>query len=260
MPRGRVIVRLATRRDASALARVYTDAFGPTAPRDVRRGFASKDPEEEILVAVVDGVLASAVSIQYRELLIDGVPIRTGGIAGVATRWDYRQRGLATRLMKESLRRIRARGICNTTLFTGHNLPAIRIYTHLGYSQTSDWRIFYDFRRPVPWIEKRFEYRTRWLRRTPFGTEALRTWNRRVLLKTPRWSVTITWDGREFKVRGGRRGTPDLVIRGRAERVLESFGNRLTYDRNRRTGRIAVAGDADVARTWRRIMTLEWRE
>jgi hypothetical protein len=216
--------------------------------------------KQEVLVAVVNGVVASAVSIQYRALIVDGIPIRTGGIAGVATRWEYRRKGLATRLMRESLRRIRARGISNTTLFTGHNLPAIRIYKRLGYTLTSDWRIFYDLRRPVPWIEKRFEYRTRWLRRTPFGTDVLRAWNRRILLKTPRWSATITWDGRAFTVRAGGRGKPDLVVRGRAESVLESFGNRLTYDRNCRVGRIEVIGDADAARTWRRIITLEWRE
>src|SRR5438093_5415962 len=127
MAGGRVVVRTATERDAAGLAVVYRHAFGPRTPQQVRAAMRDPDVRRDLLVALVDGVVASTVNIQYRRLLVDGVPILTGGIASVATHWDYRGRGLATRLMKEAIRRMRARGVSNTTLFTGHNLPAIRI-------------------------------------------------------------------------------------------------------------------------------------
>src|SRR3989442_14491288 len=140
MPEGRAVVRTATARDAAGISAVYRHAFGPSTAAGGRRSLRSGEFPRDLLSALVDGVVASTVDIQYRTLLVDGVPLRTGGIAGVATRWEFRGRGLATRLMREALRRIRARGISSTTLFTGHPLPAIRIYRRLGYSETSDWR------------------------------------------------------------------------------------------------------------------------
>ena len=260
MPRGRVVVRTATIRDAPGVALVYRHAFGPSTARGVRSSLNRREFPRDLLIALVDGVVASTVDVQYRRLLVDGVPIWTGGIAGVATLWEYRGRGLATRLMREAIRRIRARGISNTTLFTGHALPAIRIYERLGYSETSDWHILYDIRKPVEWIAKRFEWRNRWLRQTPFGREALRSWRRRVLIATPRWSATIVGDGKGFRVRPGRRGRPDIVVRGDPDEVFFSFGDRLAFDRNVRRGTIRLTGDATDIGTWRRILTLEFTE
>ncbi len=260
MPRGRVVVRTATERDAAALALVYRHAFGPRTAAGVRRSLRRRDFPRDLLVALVDGVVASTVDVQYRKLLVDGVPLWTGGIAGVATRWEHRGRGLATRLMREAIRRIRARGISNTSLFTGHHLPAIRIYERLGYAETSDWRILDDIRRPVPWIAKRFEWRSRWMRQMPPGREILRTWRKRVLLATPDWSATITCDGKGFAVRAGRRGRPEVVMRGTSRAIFYSFGDRFAFDRDVRTGKVRVAGPPEAVRTWRRILTLEWTE
>jgi ribosomal protein S18 acetylase RimI-like enzyme len=260
MPRPRITIRRATERDAAAIARIFTDAFGPSSPKDVRKGMRLRDCRQEYLVAVVDGVPVSILIIQYRELLVDGVPMRTGGIAGVATHWAYRGRGLATALMRDAIRRIRARGISNTTLFTGRHLPAIRIYSRLGYTETEDWRVFYDVRQPGAWIGARFGYRTRWLPRTSFGKDFLRAWSERILIATPRWRATVAFDGRTFRVSPGRRGRPDIVMRGRSEDILECFGNRLVYDRNVRSGKVTVVGDPAKVSRWRRIVTLEWRE
>lgn len=256
----RVVVRTATERDAKGLALVYRHAFGPRTAREVRAGLRQREFPRDLLVAVVDGVVASTVDVQYRRLLVDGVPLWTGGIAGVATLWDYRGRGLATRLMKEAIQRIRARGVSNTSLFTGHNLPAIRIYDRLGYRETSDWRIIYDIRKPVAWIAKRFEWRSRWLPQTPFGRDVLRTWKKRVLISTPGWRVTIRCDGRGLRVFGGRRGRPDIVMRGGAKEVLSFFGDRRAFDRAVRRRTVRLTGDTESVRTWRRVLTLEWRE
>ena len=260
MPKGRAVVRTATVRDAAGIAAVYRHAFGPSTAAGVRRSLRSREFPRDLLIALVDGVVASTVDIQYRTLLVDGVPLRTGGIAGVATRWEFRGRGLATRLMREALRRIRARGISSTTLFTGHPLPAIRIYRRLGYSEASDWRILYDIRRPVPWIAKRFEWRSRWMRQTPAARAILRTWRARVLLASPDWTATITCDGKGFTVRPGRRGRPEVVMRGSSKAIFHSFGDRLAFDRNLRTGKVRITGPPEAVRTWRRVLTLEWTE
>lgn len=260
MAKARVVVRTATERDAAGLALVYRHAFGPRTAREVRASLRRRDFPRDLLVAVVDGVVASTVDIQYHRLLVDGVPLWTGGIAGVATRWEYRRRGLATLLMREAFRRIRARGVSNTTLFTGHHLPAIRIYERFGYTETSNWSIFYDIRKPVPWIARRFAWRSRWLRQTPFGREIFRTWRKRVLLATPGWSATITVDGKGFRVLPGRRGRPGVVMRGDASEIFHAFGDRFAFDRSVRRGRLRVTGDRDDVRVWRRILTLEWRE
>ncbi len=259
MGKGRVVVRTATERDAPALARVYRDAYGPITARDVRTWMRLPECPREYLVAVVDGVVASTVNIQYRELLVDGVPIRTGGIAGVATHGEYRRQGLATRLMREAIRRIRTRGISNTSLFTGYDLPAIRIYRRLGYSETADWRGFHDARRPVEWIRKRFEFRGKWLRSASFGKAVLRDSVRRVLLAAPGWRATVACDGHRFTVHAGRKGRPDIVMRGRSDAILHCFGDPDTYDRYVRRGTVRVTGDPDAARAWRRVLTMEWR-
>ena len=260
MPKGRAVVRTATVRDAAGIAAVYRHAFGPSTAAGVRRSLRSREFPRDLLIALVDGVVASTVDIQYRKLLVDGVPLWTGGIAGVATRWEFRGHGLATRLMREALGRIRARGMSSTTLFTGHHLPAIRIYKRLGYSETSDWRALYDIRRPVPWIAKRFEWRSRWMRQVPAGRAILRTWKTRVLLATPGWSATITRDGKGFTVLPGRRGRPDIVMRGPSKAIFHSFGDRLAFDRNVRSGKVRLTGPPEPIRTWRRILTLEWTE
>jgi len=201
-PRRHVVVRQATLRDAAQLATVYQHAFGPETPADVRRRRRRRDPPRETLVAVVDGVIASTVEVQYRDLIVGGVPIRTGGIAGVATRWEYRHHGLATRLMREAIRRVRSRGISNTTLFTGTNLPAIRIYTRLGYSETSKWQVFRDIRRPVDFLRSRFEYRSKWLGRN--GSLVRRSENRSLGAGTVAFSSPAHDGGPRSRSKGGR--------------------------------------------------------
>jgi ribosomal protein S18 acetylase RimI-like enzyme len=256
---GRVVVRLERPSDYVQLARVYTDAFAPTTAGDLRR-VRRQRPREQTLVAVVDGVVASAVSIEIGELLVDGIPVRTGCIASVATDWDHRRQGLATLLLREAHRRLRARGVSNASLFTLYNLPAIRIYKRFGYTETSAWRRFLKLYRPIPWLEARFAYRSNWLKRTPFGREALARWRERVLLRTPEWSATISFDGKRFRVQSGRRGRPTLVVRGAARLLLNCFGNRLAYDAAIRREAVRVTGPPEASRLWRRIQTLEWRE
>jgi len=254
----RVVIRRAGPRDVPALRLLYTHAFQPTASRDVRRWMTQVPCE--VLVAVVDGVVASTVATEHRALLVDGVRIRTGGIAGVATLWEYRGRGLATRLLLEAHQRLRARGVSNASLFTGHNLPAIRIYRRHGYTEESDWVSFQDIAEPVTLLQKRFAYRAKWLSRTPGGKGLLARWRSRAHLITPDWRATIAFDGKKFQVSRGRRGQAALVMRGDSQQVIHCLGDRLTFDRYRRQGRISLRGERSIIVDWRRLLTLEMTE
>jgi len=102
--------------------------------------------------------------------------------------------------------------------------------------------------------------RSKWLARTPFGKSLLGGWNSRLLLASPRWRATVTFEGRTFTVRPGRRGTPDVVVRGSSGCLFDCLGDRLAYDEYSRRGRIRVSGDEEDRERWRRILILEWEE
>ncbi len=260
MPSKRPKIRTATVKDAPELARIYTDAFAPVTAADVRRSMKRKDARAERIVAVVDGKVVASVTVIYFNLVVDGVPIRTGAIAGVATRWSYRRQGLATILMRAAIKRIKARGISNSTLFTGVQLPAKRIYERLGYSETSRWLRLADIRKPVDVLKRVFDERSRWLPRTPYAGPALKRWRERVLYDSDGWRATVTFDGKQFVVRAGRRGNPTIVMRGPTRPLIESFWNRFAYDRHVKRGTIRVVGPRGACEFWRRIVTLEWVE
>ena len=256
----RIKTRLATAEDAVQLAKVFTDAFELTRPADVRRSMRRRIAKREYLVAVVDGKIAANVEILYLDLMIEGVPLRTAGIAGVATRWEYRRRGLATSLMREAIRRVRAKGISNTTLFTGLQLPAKRIYERLGYTETSRWLRFADIRDPLGVLVQAFAGRSAWLPKTPFGRAILDKWRESILFESDDLRVTVTFEDGKFVVQRGKKGKPTVTVRGPTNRLIECFRNRLAYDRHAADGTIKVSGRPDALASLRRLITLEWVE
>ena len=65
--------------------------------------------EDEIVsldIVLEDGQPISHVGMKEREFVIYGCSTMIGCIGGVATRADYRERGLATRLMKSAIQKI----------------------------------------------------------------------------------------------------------------------------------------------------------
>lgn len=257
----RTIIRKARKSDAPGLARVRTEAFGPTTPAQVRRLFSYPDIPVDILVAVVDGEIAATASVEYRSIIVHGVPIRTGGIAGVATRWDYARRGLATRLMREAHRRIRKRGISNAALYTGRSGPGIRIYRRLGYTETTAWRLFASFDRPDKYLVSILEDHAKWLRRNKFGRMAARDWTAGVLVEDRDWRVTVWSDGSKLRARTGKHGIPTLRMRGATRQLLEAFEDREAFDRHLKARRVRLTGgDAEARRNWRLFATRSWYE
>jgi hypothetical protein len=97
-------------------------------------------------VCVVDGKLVSHVNMEFKQLDHgEGVHLKTAGIAGVCTDSDYRRRGIVTNLMKLTLDDVRQRGVSNASLFTGLDLPAVRIYRRLGFVDVLTWRAYIKY-------------------------------------------------------------------------------------------------------------------
>jgi GNAT superfamily N-acetyltransferase len=60
-----------------------------------------------LVIGRVDGKIVSIVGMLVREALVGDLPVKLGGIGGVATLPDYRSRGLASALLRESTRFLR---------------------------------------------------------------------------------------------------------------------------------------------------------
>ncbi len=260
MKRPRIEIRRSGAGDAIQLARVFTDSFGPTTPSDVRRWLKRKDFHRERFVAVVDGVVAANVTLLDIDLVIDGVPLRTIGIAAVATRWDYRRMGLATKLVDKAIERAKERGRSVVTLFTGVNLPAKRIYERAGFIETKRWTRYQTIHDPNRLLERYFAWRSQWLVKTRFGRAALEVWRERVLFTSGGWRATVTCDGRKFNVQSGKRGKPTVTVTGPLRELNECFGNRLAYDGHVKRGTIRLTGSKASLILLRRFVTLEWVE
>ncbi len=88
-----------------------------------------RDPEG-IRIAVDNGTIVSTVRVFIRKMFLHGEPVSVGGIGEVSTRPEYRQRGLATQLLKDSIRFMESRGIVMSSLHGSQ-----RIYSVEGWEK-----------------------------------------------------------------------------------------------------------------------------
>ncbi len=66
----------------------------------------SRDNIVNLDIVLEDGKSISHVGIKERDIVIYGCKTKVGSIGGVATKSDYRERGLATRLMRSAVQKI----------------------------------------------------------------------------------------------------------------------------------------------------------
>ena len=74
-----------------------------------------RDPEG-IRIAVDNGTIVSTVRVFIRKMFLHGEPVTVGGIGEVSTHPEYRRRGLATQLLKDSIRFMESRDIVMSSL------------------------------------------------------------------------------------------------------------------------------------------------
>ena len=108
-----------------------------------------RDPEG-IRIAVDNGAIVSTVRVFIREMFLHGEPITVGGIGEVSTRPEYRRRGIATQLLKDSIRFMESRGIVVSVLFGSQKIYSIegwekvpRYFARQSFSadQQSAWEV-----------------------------------------------------------------------------------------------------------------------
>lgn len=80
---------------------------------------------EGIRIALDDGKIVSTVRVFIRKMFLHGEPITVGGIGEVSTRTEYRKRGLATRLLKDSIRFMEDRNIAVSMLHGGQRIYSV---------------------------------------------------------------------------------------------------------------------------------------
>ena len=108
-----------------------------------------RDPEG-IRVAVDNGTIVSTVRVFIRKMFLHGEPITVGGIGEVSTRSEYRQRGLATQLLKDSIKFMESRDITVSLLFGSQRIYSIegwekvpRYYARQSFAakKESEWEV-----------------------------------------------------------------------------------------------------------------------
>lgn len=105
---------------------------------------------EGIRIAVDKGTIVSTVRVFIRKLFLHGEPITVGGIGEVSTRPEYRRRGIATQLLKDSIRFMESRDIVVSVLFGSQRIYSIegwekvpRYYARQSFSanKQSAWEV-----------------------------------------------------------------------------------------------------------------------
>ena len=105
---------------------------------------------EGIRVALDAGKIVSTVRVFIRKMYLHGQPISVGGIGEVSTRHEYRKRGLATQLLKDSIQFMEDRNIAismlhgNQRIYSGEGWESVpRYYAKktLFAAKQQDWKV-----------------------------------------------------------------------------------------------------------------------
>lgn len=141
-----VIVRNPTQDELPTVLEVLCGAFGEE-PRERFRKQIWEDSTfalEQIRIAEVNGKIVSHVWVAERPVFFRGQAILPmGGIGGVGTIPEYRQRGLATLLLQDAIAYMERKGHAVSILFTDIN----PFYAKLGWADFPEWRFRLTVRR-----------------------------------------------------------------------------------------------------------------
>jgi predicted N-acetyltransferase YhbS len=199
-----MIVRSAEEeKDYATLAHVMSECFGPVTPRNMKRWIQNEKKNasgyDRFFVAEVDGKAVGNVSAAPRKLhLGEEVYVKTLGVLAVCTSSEYRNRGVATSLLKQAMAFADKSGFSNTSLYTATLLPAHRIYERQGFRDVEKTTRYvkhldYDFffRRWVMWCNRYLKY-------SNIAQKTLQGWNHSVVFDLGSIGV------KAFRFRNGR--------------------------------------------------------
>ena len=124
---------------------------------------------EGIRVAIDNGTIVSTVRVFIRQMFLHGEPITVGGIGEVSTRSEYRRRGIATQLLKDSIRFMEDREIALSSLQGSQHIYSIegwekvpRYHARQSFSakKQSEWEVRpanFDDGNEVKWIAELYD-------------------------------------------------------------------------------------------------------
>lgn len=179
------VVRHYRKGDEAHLAKIYSECFHHITPRRIKQGFRlNKTLPEQVFIGEIDGKPVSCVEMVSKQLhLGEDVYLKTSGISGVCTDSDYRHKGIVTNLMKLSLNHAENSGASNSSLYTGLDIPAHRIYSRLGFIDIMTRRIY------IKYLDHPFIF-VRWIRMlnrqlkdSKIATRKLQGWEKTVTIE-----------------------------------------------------------------------------
>lgn len=188
--------------DEARLAQIFSECFGPTTQRQVKRWIrrAIKDSAGwfRSFVAEVEGNVASNVTVELKELHFgEGVNIKSGGIAGVCTCSDFRRKGLVSNVLEQCLKYVENSGVSNSSLYTGGMLPAHRIYTGKGFMDIEKWSAYVKFFDLAGYFRLWIRNLNRYVKSSKIAQETLQNLDRGIVFEFK--DVTIC-----FRLKNGR--------------------------------------------------------
>ena len=170
--------------DEVALARIFSECFGPITPRVIRQWHKkAKIRPEDVFIGVTDGKLVSHVNKEFKQLHHgEGVYLKTAGIAGVCTDSDYRKKGIITSVLKLCLNNAQQEGLSNASLFTETDGPGHGIYQRQGFVDITTFRTYIKYL-DYPFVFSRWvRYLNRSLKDSKLATQKLEGWEKSVTL------------------------------------------------------------------------------
>jgi len=171
--------------DEALLAKIYSECFGPVTPRLLSQWYRVMGVlPEHIFVGEVNAKPVSCVEFVLKQLhLGEGVYLKTGGISGVCTDSDFRKKGIVTNLMKLSLNYAENIGASNSSLYTGLDIPAHRIYSRLGFVDIMTRRVYIKYLDFFSVFARWVRMLNRQLRDSKIATRKLQGWEKSVAIE-----------------------------------------------------------------------------
>jgi GNAT superfamily N-acetyltransferase len=171
--------------DETAIAKLFSECFGPMSTSTIRRWHRiARVRAEDVFLGIADNKPASHVSIELMQLHHgENVYLKTAGIGGVCTDSDYRKKGVVTNLMNLALAHAQREGFSNASLFTGITIPAHRIYLRLGFVDVLTTRFYTKFI-DYPFVFSRWiRYINRSLKDSKVAARKLEQWQKSVVIR-----------------------------------------------------------------------------
>jgi ribosomal protein S18 acetylase RimI-like enzyme len=258
------VIRNYKKGDEVRLAQIYSECFGPTTPRNIKKWHRRVGVlPGHIFIGEIKGKLVSGVELEFKKLhLGEEVYVKTGGIAGVCTDSDYRRRGIVTNLMKQALNYTKQSGISNSALFTDLDIPAHRIYSRFGFIDITTRELFVKYL-DYPFVFKRWiRRRNRLLKHAKIAQRKLRGWEKSIVIELKDiGTLCFRFRRGRFQVLKKSPKTPDIIFYTDVKTYTRVSHGAIAWEEAVRSGKLVVKkGEPTDIEMLMRILRWIWEE